>query len=67
MVRLLSVTSERMFTKNWLTDRPDMTIAVDWDVRHLTKPSSFFMGHHINSAKPDQALYYLLTECTFRI
>ena len=23
-----------------LTDRPDMTIAVDWDVKHQTKPKS---------------------------
>ena len=41
MVRLLSVTSESMCTKYWLIDPPDMTIAVDWDIRHLTKPSSF--------------------------
>ena len=27
-----------------LTDRPDMTIAVDWDAKQLTKPKSMYLN-----------------------
>ena len=52
---LVSITSESMFTKYWLfayqacpgksvlklTDRQNMTIAVDWDIKPQTKQNSY--------------------------
>ena len=42
-----------------LTDHPDMTIAVDWDVKHQTKQSkSATIVNFVN-------LMFLLSNCTF--
>ena len=65
--RLLSVTSESMCTKYWLTAKsslptkkmwlgevhPDMTVAVDLDVNNQTKWKFSFMAHTSGAVKCD--------------
>ena len=45
--RLVKLAQEKSLVKR--TDRPDMTIAVDWDVKHQTKQTNVCIDSSVSS------------------